>query len=290
MIKVLTLFLFLLFSLDSYAQNTIHGKTTDENGNSIPGVNVYIKDAYDGAISDSTGKFTFKTSSEGPVTLIGSFIGYKSAEQYLDINKNNIEINLKLIEEISELNAVVITAGSFEAGDKKRATVLSLLDIITTAGADADISATLQTVPGVQKVGEQEGLFVRGGSAEEAKIIIDGAVVNNFFYSSIPGIASRGRFSPFYLAEPLLRAVDIAHYMDKHLVLYLIWKVLICLQEVSFNLECHQFFFQPAFKKSIRRRLKVLEQAILMPILDCTWLLFLNVLTYLRHLSVMTGI
>ena len=136
MIKVLTLFLFLLFSLDSYAQNTIHGKTTDENGNSIPGVNVYIKDAYDGAISDSTGKFTFKTSSEGPVTLIGSFIGYKSAEQYLDINKNNIEINLKLIEEISELNAVVITAGSFEAGDKKRATVLSLLDIITTAGAD----------------------------------------------------------------------------------------------------------------------------------------------------------
>lgn len=70
MIKVLTLFLFLLFSLDSYAQNTIHGKTTDENGNSIPGVNVYIKDAYDGAISDSTGKFTFKTSSEGPVTLI----------------------------------------------------------------------------------------------------------------------------------------------------------------------------------------------------------------------------
>ena len=197
MIKVLTLFLFLLFSLDSYAQNTIHGKTTDENGNSIPGVNVYIKDAYDGAISDSTGKFTFKTSSEGPVTLIGSFIGYKSAEQYLDINKNNIEINLKLIEEISELNAVVITAGSFEAGDKKRATVLSLLDIITTAGADADISATLQTVPGVQKVGEQEGLFVRGGSAEEAKIIIDGAVVNNFFYSSIPGIASRGRFSPF---------------------------------------------------------------------------------------------
>ncbi|TMN59328.1 hypothetical protein, partial [Pseudoalteromonas piscicida] len=43
----------------------------------------------------------------------------------------------------------------------------------------------------------QEGLFIRGGSAEEAKIIIDGTVVNNFFYSSVPGIAQRGRFSPF---------------------------------------------------------------------------------------------
>jgi len=64
MIKILTLFLFLLFSLDSFTQNTIHGKTTDEKGMSLPGVNVYIKDAYDGAISDSTGKFTFTTSSD----------------------------------------------------------------------------------------------------------------------------------------------------------------------------------------------------------------------------------
>ncbi|MFX6827061.1 hypothetical protein ABTH45_19320, partial [Acinetobacter baumannii] len=74
---------------------------------------------------------------------------------------------------------------------------LKALDIATTAGANADISATIQTLPGAQRVGEQEGLFIRGGSAEEAKIIIDGTVVNNFFYSSVPGIAQRGRFSPF---------------------------------------------------------------------------------------------
>lgn len=100
-------------------------------------------------------------------------------------------------EEISELKAVVITAGAYEASDKKKGTVLKALDIATTAGANADISATIQTLPGAQRVGEQEGLFIRGGSAEEAKIIIDGTVVNNFFYSSVPGIAQRGRFSPF---------------------------------------------------------------------------------------------
>jgi hypothetical protein len=92
---------------------------------------------------------------------------------------------------------VVITAGSFVASDKKKGTVLKPLDIATTAGAVADIAATLQTLPGAQRVGEQEGLFIRGGSAEEAKIMIDGAVVNNFFYSAVPGIAQRGRFSPF---------------------------------------------------------------------------------------------
>lgn len=198
MIKNLTIFLCFFFSAFSvHSQSTIHGLALDENGKTLAGVNVFIQDAYDGAVTDSSGRFSFTTDSKGQITLVGSFIGYKSGVQLITVDKKDIEINLNLVEEISELNAVVITAGSFEASDKKRATVLTLLDIVTTAGADADISATLQTVPGVQKVGESEGLFVRGGAAEEAKIIMDGAVINNFFYSSIPGIASRGRFSPF---------------------------------------------------------------------------------------------
>jgi hypothetical protein len=46
-------------------------------------------------------------------------------------------------------------------------------------------------------VGEQEGLFVRGGSANETKTIIDGMIVQNPFFSSTPDVAQRGRFSPF---------------------------------------------------------------------------------------------
>jgi len=36
------------------------------------------------------------------------------------------------------------------------------MDIYTTGGANADITATVKTLPGAQQVGEQEGLFVRG--------------------------------------------------------------------------------------------------------------------------------
>jgi hypothetical protein len=46
-------------------------------------------------------------------------------------------------------------------------------------------------------VGESEGLYVRGGTAAETKTYIDGTLVNNFFYSSVPNIAQFGRFSPF---------------------------------------------------------------------------------------------
>ena len=61
----------------------------------------------------------------------------------------------------------------------------------------ADITNAIKTLPGTQQVGESEGLFVRGGTAAETKIFIDGTLVNKFFYSSEPDLATRGRFNPF---------------------------------------------------------------------------------------------
>ena len=105
---------------------------------------------------------------------------------------------LHLKEEISELTAVVLSAGTFEASDRKRAAaVLDPIDIVTTASANGDITGALKTLPGAQQVGESEGFFVRGGTAAETKTFIDGTLVNNFFYSSVPNIAQFGRFSPF---------------------------------------------------------------------------------------------
>src|SRR6202012_6198529 len=79
----------------------------------------------------------------------------------------------------------------------KRGRVLSPLDVATSAGSNADITAALKPLPGAQQIGEQEGLFVRGGAGYEAKQFIDGSLVNNPYYSSVPDIAQRGRFSPF---------------------------------------------------------------------------------------------
>ncbi|OYY11127.1 MAG: hypothetical protein B7Y66_03735, partial [Sphingobacteriia bacterium 35-36-14] len=179
------------------AQILVKGTVKDNKGRILAGANIAIKDSYDGTMSDSTGSFSFKTTEKGNALLVASNIGYKTMELPIVLGTDSVVISFILKEEINELKAVIITAGSYEASDKKKGTVLKALDIATTAGANADISATIQTLPGAQKVGEQEGLFIRGGSAEEAKIIIDGTVVNNFFYSSVPGISQRGRFSPF---------------------------------------------------------------------------------------------
>ncbi len=179
------------------AQVRVMGSVKDNRGRILAGASITLKGTYDGTTSDSIGRFSFKTFEKGAFVLVANNIGNKIVEMPINIAGDTVIVDFSLKEEINELKAVVITAGSYEASDKKKGTVLKALDIATTAGANADISATIQTLPGAQKVGEQEGLFIRGGGAEEAKIIIDGTVVNNFFYSSVPGISQRGRFSPF---------------------------------------------------------------------------------------------
>lgn len=180
------------------AQVRIKGIVKDNRGHMIAGASIVVKGSYDGGVSDSSSHFSFKTFEKGEQTIVVSNIGYKPVEQKITIGKDTVDLAFALKEEVNELKAVTVTAGSFEAGDRKRAaTVLSSLDVVTTGGANADISAVVKTLPGAQQVGEQEGLFVRGGANYETKQFIDGTLVNNPYFSSVPDLAQRGRFSPF---------------------------------------------------------------------------------------------
>lgn len=192
------LFIFLLIGMTTIAQVKISGTVKDHKDKPIPGVSITLKDTYDGAVSDSSGSFSFITSEKGPHILDVTGVGYVEDSVAVDLKNESIVFHFQLKEKLDELKAVIVTAGSFEASDRKRAvTVLNSIDIATTAGSNADITAALKTLPGAQQIGNQEGLFVRGGTGEETKQFIDGTLLNNPYFTSVPDIASRGRFSPF---------------------------------------------------------------------------------------------
>jgi hypothetical protein len=191
------LLLQLLLIPQLFAQTTIKGKVTDRKGEALPSTNVFIKGTYDGASSDLEGNFVFKTSRKDTATIAASFVGYEPFEKKIVLDKPIVEVSIKLEEAMTMLNTVTITAGTFEASDSKKMVMLKPLDIVTTAGGGADITAVMQLLPGSQRVGEQEGLFVRGGSANETKTVIDGMIVQNPFFSSTPDVPQRGRFTPF---------------------------------------------------------------------------------------------
>ena len=192
--KILFLIALITFTL-GYSQIKISGKVTFKN-KGVNEVNVTLKDTYDGATTDAQGNFSFNTTEKGSHKITFTHPKYEEIEKEITVENQDIVVNADLKEQISEIDAVVVSAGSIEASDRKRATaLLTPLDIYTTAGADGQITSALTYLPGVQKVGESEGLFIRGGTASESKIFMDGSLINNYFSNSVPGIAGRDQFN-----------------------------------------------------------------------------------------------
>ena len=192
-------FLFLFFTISSIlinAQTTISGNVTDTKNNPIIGANVYLEGTYDGTSTNQKGEFSFKTEENGTQKLVISYISFETFIKTAVVSSLK-NLSIKLRDDVNSLDAVVINAGTFEAGDKAKVTALKPLDVVTTASALGDFVGALQTLPGTATVAEDGRLFVRGGEAEETQIFIDGARVFTPFTPTTNNIPTRGRYSPF---------------------------------------------------------------------------------------------
>nr|WP_299342996.1 TonB-dependent receptor [Allomuricauda sp.] len=178
------------------SQNTISGIVTDMKNNPIVGANVYIEGTYDGASTTENGSFSFTTTEKGTQTLVVSMLSFEPHYEVGDVSYfENLGIQLR--ESVNSLTGVTLTAGTFEAGDNSRVSVLKPLDVVTTASAVGDFVAALQTLPGTTTINEDGRLFVRGGDATETQVFIDGLRVFQPFNATANNIPTRGRFSPF---------------------------------------------------------------------------------------------
>ncbi len=193
--KLVITFSILLLSISVFSQTIISGKIVDKKHLPISGANIFIEGTYDGATSTEKGDFSFETSATGNQVLVVSFMAFETSKIDIDVaNYQNQTIVLR--QSINTLDAVVISAGTFRAGDNSKITALKAMDIYTTAGSNANIVAAMQTLPGTQKVGEDGRLFVRGGEADETQTYVDGIRVAQPYDASVSNLPTRNRFSP----------------------------------------------------------------------------------------------
>ena len=174
----------------------ISGKIVDEKNVPVAGATLLIENSLDGGLTDSLGVFSLSTEERGQRVLVVTALGYEGFRQAIQIMGDTSELLIRLRSVWRSLNEVVISAGAFTVSDNGK-TVLKPMDIMTTAGADADVVKTMQTLPGTQQPGANTGLYVRGGDAAEAAILVDELIVQNAFFSNVPGVSQSSRFSPF---------------------------------------------------------------------------------------------
>ncbi|MCB2377521.1 TonB-dependent receptor [Hymenobacter sp. BT635] len=175
---------------------TLSGTVRDAGGQPLPGANVFLKTTFDGASTDSLGRFRFSTRQTGTLPLVITLLGYQPQEQAVALSGGPQRFIFTLKAVRNQLGDVVITSGTFEASDTKRNTTFSARDVVTTAGASADVAGALNTMPGTTRNGEEGKLFVRGGGAGETRQYLDGVPLQSPYNAAVSGMPARGRFSP----------------------------------------------------------------------------------------------
>ena len=178
---------------------TIKGVVADKKGVPLAYANVYLESTMEGTMSDEQGNFTFSIGAVGKLTLVCSYIGYKTYTKNLTLKSGKTLVqDITLTQEWIKTRPVKITASAFTAADGEGVT-LTAMDVVRTPGAAADIFWAIKTLPGLQQVEEGAGLFVRGGDVSEPIFMLDGAIINHPYKYESPTGGFFGTFSPFLL-------------------------------------------------------------------------------------------
>ncbi len=91
----------------TFAQTTVKGKVTDNNGQPLPGVNIIVVGTTSGTISDFDGNYTLTVDQDPPFTIQFSSVGFETVTQEVTTNPQTVDASMT---EGTELDEVVISA------------------------------------------------------------------------------------------------------------------------------------------------------------------------------------
>lgn len=183
---LLGLCLLLMQVRHAYAQQkyTVSGYVKDQqNGESLIGISVSKAGTGLGTVTNEYGFYSL-TLPAGDHEIQFSYIGYAPVKMNVSL-KSNKNLDVKLEKSSSQLSTVTVTGNKQEKAVNTLTTSLNRLDIaqmkkMPTFMGEVDVLRSIQTLPGVNTVGEgANGFNVRGGAADENLILLDEAPVYN---------------------------------------------------------------------------------------------------------------
>jgi TonB-linked SusC/RagA family outer membrane protein len=197
--KKLFVVLSLFLSVSLFAQNvqTIKGRITDAQNESVPGASVLIKGTTQGTISDAGGQYTIQAGSQA--VLVFSFIGMQTQE--IAVN-GRTSIDVQLIDQTLNLNEVVVVGyGTQKVKDLTSSiSTVKSAELVKTPSGQA-MQSLQGKVAGLQVVtnggpGNSPTIRVRGigsypGHENEAPLyVVDGMFFDNIDFLNPSDIAS----------------------------------------------------------------------------------------------------
>lgn len=172
-----------LFSFNLYSQSHIEGFVQDaSDGEALIFANVYDTISKTGTSTDKFGYFDLPFKAENAVLMV-SYVGYQT--QFFNLDKVNLKAVVAKLKRQNELNEVTVTAQKASSDitlgiERITSKNVAVLPVIM---GEPDLIRTLTLSPGVSFGNEAvNGFFVRGSSADQNLILLDGAPVYNPFH------------------------------------------------------------------------------------------------------------
>ncbi|MBT1706026.1 TonB-dependent receptor [Chryseosolibacter indicus] len=186
--RILYLFFFLISTGTILAQTgNVSGSVKTSDGQPASFVNVYLKGANKGTITDTEGNFEITKVKPGNYTLVASFVGLQTQTQTVDVKDNQTtEASFTLEEDGQELKEVVISADPSQyVSDYPSISLRLKTPLIETPQNIQVVNA--QVIKDQQIFDMREGIIrnVSGATASEhwetyARIVMRGARIASF--------------------------------------------------------------------------------------------------------------
>ena len=190
------IFVFSFFLGLMNAQSSIEGSVTDSNGSPLAGANVVLDGTSVGAASGADGTYQINIPSgtvEGQtVTLVTSYIGYKSQSANVDVpTSGTVTMNFSLEVDAIGLQAISVTALGFEANRDQQGSTSSSIDAGDMARSGESLLANSLAAkasnvivnPSAGDPGASTSIKIRGANtisgSNQPLIIVDGMPINN---------------------------------------------------------------------------------------------------------------
>ncbi len=169
------------FKKETPQQIVVTGKVTDEDGNSLPGVNITIKGTVTGTISNADGNYNIEVD-DPDATLVFSFVGMRTQEVVVE---NQTTINITLQVDAIGLDEIV----AIGYGSQRKATLTGsvvnvkgeILEAAPTTSITNSMTGRLPGVVALNRTGEPgsdvSSILIRGKSTlgnNDVLVVIDG--------------------------------------------------------------------------------------------------------------------
>ena len=198
--KKLFTILFLTIPFFTQAQDEVQGKVVDKKTNNVLiGANVYVEGGFDAAYTNEEGEFSLKRVNAKRVSLIVSYIGYKTDTILVDISSK--EPLTFYLTPFSYQSDEVLVSSTRVAGNAPATKTNASKEAIAKNNLGQDLPYLLQQTPSVVTSSDggtgigYTGIRIRGSDASRTNVTINGVPLNDpeshgVFWVNMPDFAS----------------------------------------------------------------------------------------------------